>query len=98
MATKITQDKIQQINELYLKYKTYAAVAREIGCAPTTVKKYIIKDYTPIEQIQVIKFDKSKIKEVNFELFKNIKNWGDLCTLSLEEEEEIKQLQKEVII
>ena len=47
---KITQDKIIQINELYLQYGTYSAVAKEVGCAPSTVKKYVDPDYKPIQR------------------------------------------------
>ena len=41
MAQRITEEQIEQINRLYLIYGTYAAVAREVGCSATTVKKYI---------------------------------------------------------
>ena len=40
--TVIDQDKIKEINISYIKNKTYAAVARELGIAASTVKKYII--------------------------------------------------------
>lgn len=92
----ITQEKIKEINELYIKLKTYSGVARVVGCAPATVKKYIIPNYIPQEQVKIIKFDKSKLKDVSFEIFKNKKNWGELCVLSEEEEEEMKELRKEV--
>lgn len=36
---RVTKDDVIKINELYLKHKTYAAVARETGFAPSTVKK-----------------------------------------------------------
>ena len=45
MATKISYEDIQTINELYLKIGTYSGVARELHIAPTTVKKYIIPNY-----------------------------------------------------
>ena len=57
MATKITTDMIKQINELYIKYKTYAAVARELGIAASTVKKYVVEDYRPIEEREIKKFN-----------------------------------------
>ena len=40
--TVVTQEMIKEINELYTEIKTYAGVARKIGIAPTTVKKYIV--------------------------------------------------------
>ena len=43
MARKVTEEDKILMNELYLKLKTYAAVARETGFSPTTVKRYIIQ-------------------------------------------------------
>lgn len=42
---RVTQDEIIKMNELYLEYKTYAAVAKEVGRAPSTVKRYIDPEY-----------------------------------------------------
>ncbi len=42
---RVSQDEIIKMNELYLEYKTYSAVAREVGRAPSTVKKYIDPNY-----------------------------------------------------
>lgn len=42
---RVSQDEIIKMNELYLEYGTYAAVAREVGRAPSTVKRYIDPDY-----------------------------------------------------
>ena len=41
MASKVTNEDILRINELYYKHKTYAEVARQTGFAASTVKKYI---------------------------------------------------------
>ena len=50
MAKKVTQDEILRMNDLYLAIGTYSGVAREVGRAPSTVKRYIISDYTPQEE------------------------------------------------
>ena len=42
---KVSQDEIIKMNELYLEYGTYSAVAREVGRAPSTVKRYIDPNY-----------------------------------------------------
>lgn len=47
---RVTQEEIKEMNELYLQYKTYSAVAREIGRAPSTVKKYIDPNYQHKEE------------------------------------------------
>ena len=55
--TVVTQEMTKEINELYLQIGTYAGVARKIGIAPTTVKKYVIPGYTSEKEIKKIKGD-----------------------------------------
>lgn len=52
MAKAVTQSDIYQMNVLYLKYHTYAAVAKETGRSAGTVKKYIVPNFSvkPIEK------------------------------------------------
>ena len=90
----VTQNDIQEMNKLYLELKTYAAVSRATGFAPTTVKKYIIKDYKPIDAANIQKFT-GKLPELNSTIFR-CSDWGILCELSDEEMDEIKELWKEL--
>ena len=48
MANKVTQEDILRMNVLYIQPEThsYAAVARITGFSPSTVKKYIIDDFS----------------------------------------------------
>lgn len=95
--TVITQEMIKEINELYLQIGTYAGVARKIGIAPTTVKKYVVSNYTAENTIQKKVFDKNKVpKDIDFSPFINKEDWGDLCVLSEQEKEEVKELWKEL--
>lgn len=96
--TVIDEETKIKINELYLKIGTYSGVAKEIGCAPTTVKKYIIPNFVPQAEIQKKIFQREDLPEFSVEGLKNIKNWGSLCLLSDEEKEEIHELWKELII
>lgn len=97
MATKITDaDKIN-INELYLKYKTYAEVARQTGFAASTVKKYVIPNYISMNDLKIEKFDK-EIPTTYPELPKNQGEWVQLLTLSKEEWKGIEELRKEILI
>ena len=96
--TVIDEETKIKINELYLKIGTYSGVAKEIGCAPTTVKKYIIPNFVPQAEIQKIIFQREDLPEFSVEGLKNIENWGSLCLLSDEEKEEIHELWKELII
>lgn len=94
---KITDEIIDKINLLYLKIGTYSGVAKEIGCAPSTVKKYIKKDYQFSNSVLIKKFN-SIITPVQKEKFLNSNNWGEFCTLSDEEREEMKDLWEEMAI
>ena len=96
--TVVTQEMIKQINELYLKIKTYSGVAREIGIAPSTVKKYIIPNYQSEDSIKKKIFQKEDIPKLSFEKFKNLNDWGELCFLSESEKEEIKELWNEILM
>lgn len=55
--TTVTQEMKILMNELYYKNHNYSAVAREVGVSPSTVKRYIIEGYIPI--------DKAKLKEID---------------------------------
>lgn len=48
MANKVTQEDILRMNTLYIQPEShsYAAVARLTGFSPSTVKKYIIDDFS----------------------------------------------------
>lgn len=100
MASQITQDQIIEINELYLQIGTYAGVSRAMGGrpAPSTVKKYIIPNYVSKENQKKTVFHKEEIPSLDSSLFEDIYNWGDLCTLTDEEREEIVCLWDEMLI
>lgn len=96
MANRITNDDIQKMNELYLEVKTYAGVAKLMGCAPTTVKKYIIPNFVPISEVQIKKWS-GDLPEFDYKIFRK-KDWGSLCELSPEEEKEFQDFKKEVVL
>lgn len=98
--TAITQEKIIEINELYLKIKSYAGVSRAMGGSPspTTVKKYIIPNYVSKGNIKKKTFQKEDLPEFSTDIFRGVDNWGDLCVLSNEEKEEMKELWEELIV
>lgn len=98
MARKVTPEDIILFNELYFKLKTYAAVARETGFSASTVSKYIDKNWRPVEKENVKKFTKEEVPEFSTEMFRGVENYGELCILSDEEKEEIKELWKELAI
>ena len=100
MATKITNEDILRINELYYKYKTYAEVARQTGFAASTCKKYVIPGWEPVKKDNIVRFDLDDLPNF-FEvapLFRGVENYGDLCVLSEEEKEEMKSLWEELAV
>ena len=98
MANKVTNEDIVRINSLYYKYKVYAQVARETGFAPSTVKKYIIKDWKPIEAKEIKRFELSSLPEFDSSAFRGVENYDSLCVLTERELEELKDLWEELAI
>lgn len=97
MARKVQQADIERMLELYDQLGTYAAVAREVGFSASTVRKYILENQviTPSAAVEV--FDTTMLdSEVDYTMFR-ISNWGDLCVLTDDEKDEIKQLWKELV-
>lgn len=100
MASKVTNEDILRINELYYKHKVYAEVARQTGFAASTVKKYVIKDWKPVEKRNIVKFDLADLPDFTSaaELFRGINNYGNLCSLTDYEREQMKELWEEMPI
>ena len=100
MATKITNEDILRINELYYKYKTYAEVARQTGFSAGTVKKYVIKNWQPVAIENIIKFDITQLPDFQeaAKVFRGVDNYGDLCVLTEREKDEVKELWKELAV
>lgn len=95
MATKITADKIIEINRLYKVKKTYAAVARELGISPGTVKKYVDPDFEDV----VADIPKTTVSPSSFEVAQfNVLTKKDLFYLTDKEIEKVKDLRKEILI
>lgn len=90
---KITQEIIIKINDLYLEKGTYAAVAREVGISPSTVKKYILPDYVPATEIvmQTLTVEEIRGKE-DFVMSQDDLTNPYILLLSPEEEEDMKKL------
>ena len=90
---RVTKDDVIKINELYLKHNTYAAVARETGFAPSTVKKYVDPNFS-LPKKEVKKFDKP-LPAVDFSIFRK-PDWKDFMTLTAQEFDELHELWEEL--
>lgn len=97
MATKVTNEDILRINEIYYKTHTYAETARQTGFSASTVKKYVIPNWEPVEKTDVIRFEWKDIPDFDGGvLFKGVDNYGELCVLTEREQQEIEELWKEL--
>lgn len=100
MANKVTNEDILRINELYYKHKVYAEVARQTGFSASTVKKYVIPNWAPVQTENIIRFDIAQLPEPTsaVEIFRGISNYGYLCVLTEYEKEEMKKLWEELSV
>ena len=104
MAARITPEKIEMINELYAQCGVKKRVAEALGISPSTVSKYIIAGYIPKDKREIITFDKQPLgcekfaKYIKESGLSPAKAFAEGCVLTLEEKEELKILQKEIMI
>lgn len=104
MAQRITPEKIEQINELYLKLGVKKRVAEIVGCSPSTVSKYIIDGYISKESRPVYTFE-GKVGHFGTQDtidFLNVVDYPisricNMCVLTDEEKADLIELQKEVM-
>jgi hypothetical protein len=54
MASKVTNEDILRINEIYYKTKVYAETARQTGFSASTLKKYVIPGWQPVVTENII--------------------------------------------
>lgn len=99
MARRVSVDDIRRMNEIYYQCKSYAETARQTGWSASTVKNYIDRNYSPLLEKDIHRFDPdTEMPEFSTSMFEGVENWGDLCVLSDEEKLEIGQLWKEIVL
>ena len=98
MASKVTNEDVLRINELYYKHKVYAEVARQTGFSAGTVKKYVIPGWKPVVAEDIKRFDINDLPKLDVSIFRGINNYGNLCVLTENEQEEIKELWRELAV
>jgi hypothetical protein len=97
MATKVTPEIIEEINELYVELGVKAQVARKIGLSASTVSKYIIPNYIP-KKDRVISTSHSEPTMDFKDFMGEVGKMGNMCVLSEEERLDLIELQKEVTV
>lgn len=108
MGKRITDEQIIQINEVFLECGVKSRTAQIVGVSASTVTKYLIPGYVSQKQCVIKKFNKpipgvqvfiNQIKEKS-----NNTNCGfakalcEICKVSNEEWEELKEIQKGIMI
>ena len=76
---RVTQEEIYEMNRLYRLYGTYSAVAKEVGRAPNTVKRYIDPNFEIEEkELKKISWDVlSAAPKVDFKTVEWENNYGE---------------------
>lgn len=100
MANRVTSEDILRMNEIYYKTRVFAEVARQTGFSASTVRKYVDTKWTPVVSEEIITFNMKDIPDFKeaAKCFRGVDNYGDLCVLSEQEKEEIKELWKELAV
>ena len=100
MANKVTNEDVLRINELYYKHKTYAEVARQTGFSASTVKRYVIPGWAPVDEDRFVRFDINSLPDFHKAVrkFHGVENYGTLCVLSDYEKKEIEGLWEELAV
>ena len=98
MANRVTSEDILRMNEIYYKTHVFAEVARQTGFSVSTVRKYVDVNWKPVVSENIIRFEMKDLPEFDTTCFKGIENYGDLCVLTEREQEEMKELWKELAV
>lgn len=99
--TKITDEVIEQINELYCELKVKSHVAKALGISASTVSKYIIPDYVckADRVVEVFSGRPSIISMDKINSFDGAANIGYFLTHIMDDEkEDMEKLQKGIFI
>lgn len=96
---RITEEMKVQINELYYRLGVKAQVARELGISPASVTRYLIPNYVPAADRQVIECNATPTIPIDF--INALVEGGDfveLTKLTAAEQAEMEELRKEIYV
>lgn len=95
---RVATEDILQMNSLYFQYKNFAEVARQTGFSASTVRKYVDTKWTPVVTENIKRFELDALPVFESSIFVGVENYGELCVLTEREQEEIKELWKELSV
>lgn len=94
---RLSEEKINEIRRLYSELGIYSQVAKQVGCSPATVKKYVSEDVPVIRKEAINKFSDKIIPIEEMDLTPFQGSFLELARVSTQELEEIKQLWEELV-
>lgn len=105
MARALTQEKILEINEVYSKVGIKKKTAEICGVSVASVTKYLIPDFKSVETIAEESLPDIEVNGCeNFIFFLSLrafdlgKAFCEFCELSEKEKEEMREIQKGVLV
>jgi predicted transcriptional regulator len=105
MGKRITEEKIIEINEVYLECKVKSKTAEIVGVSPSTVSKYLIPNYISQKKEEKVEFTKEITGAQDFidriigtVDCSPVKALCEICKLTQEEWDEMKEIQKGIMI
>ena len=90
---RVTQEDIILMNEAYLACGTLSGAAKATGWSASTVKKYLIPDFKSEQKVEAVNIELPPISKVIEQL-----QGDNLTCLRPDEEKEIKNLWKEMLV
>lgn len=97
ILARITDEKIKEINIAYLQCRTYSGAAKMCGCAPSTVKKYIIPNFE-IKAIEETSYNIIPMDVVNVPKLISPQAIYDATQITVQESEDLKVFWREIMI
>lgn len=106
MGKRIDEETIILINEIFLETGVKSKTAKVVGVSPATVSKYLIEGYVSQKEKKPL-FDKRTIQcrsadflinKIKEEEKNYIQSLCDICLLTVQEKEELLELQKGITI
>ena len=95
---KVTKEDIKTFNKLYFETKNFSEVARRTGFSASTVRKYVDRNYRPVDENSIKRFDPKLLIDFEPKRFWGMENWNSLIVLSDEEKEEMREIWEEIEI
>lgn len=94
---KLSDEKIAAIKKRYEEVGIYSQVAKELGCSPATVKKYVSEVVAvPTAKKEVKRFEGAPLPIEDIESPLTVKGWLDWCSFTIEDMKSVESLKEEL--